>query len=313
LVLYGEEILPSPWGHGFPWGDAVVRRGESTRSSDHPDSRSDIIYLLVYEWPLSGVLHLPGVKEGAISSATLLSRENLVLLPAVDKEQCDAEAPEGKKNRSLSVKPLKMEKENDWITIHAEWPAPEKLVSVIALEIDSSPSDENTRPLRVDGRCGVDPELKTEIHMDFAHVQGGAVKSQQRWMEKFGEWKSVTRVHKFANHQSRAVVPFNVHSPGWYSIHLRYSCDNSSKNQQTPKRRIVWRVELDSGETSISNEQGCSAHYETYPIGWLMIPTRGLHELSIFCPDEGSKLLEASTVSLQSVLFEPVLEISGAS
>lgn len=46
-AVYGAG--PSPWGHAFPWGDAVTQH--------------DRILLIVHDWPADGKLHVPGVTS----------------------------------------------------------------------------------------------------------------------------------------------------------------------------------------------------------------------------------------------------------
>ena len=56
---------PSPWGHAFPWGDAVTQG-------------TDRIELVVYDWPSDGRLWVPGLKSD-IKSAKLAGGKKLKL------------------------------------------------------------------------------------------------------------------------------------------------------------------------------------------------------------------------------------------
>lgn len=53
---------PSPWGHAFPWGDAVVQ--------------GDKIELIVFDWPMNGKLWVPGLKT-PVKSARLEGKKKL--------------------------------------------------------------------------------------------------------------------------------------------------------------------------------------------------------------------------------------------
>ena len=67
---------------------------------------------------------------------------------------------------------------------------------------------------QVDPVWGLDPEFCTEIQAEFAAVIG-ATKDSVRWMEKFGEWKHVTRVHQWQA-EGEATWEVDVLVPGDY-------------------------------------------------------------------------------------------------
>ncbi len=83
----------------------------------------------------------------------------------------------------------------------------------------------------------IDPNIGTEILAEFASVEG-AEKSEKRWMEKFGEWKSVVRVHDWSP-DGKAVWEVNVLKPGEYCVHLTYAGEG----------RLVWSVNVEGGES----------------------------------------------------------------
>ena len=120
------------------------------------------LFLAVFEWPASGKLYLPGLKT-PITSARLLKGDQ--------SEAIDHETSAG------------------WTILQLPPRAPEKLVSVIELECDGPPE--------ADPVWGIDPNIGTEILAEFATVEG-AEQAEKRWMEKFGEWKGVVRVHRLA-------------------------------------------------------------------------------------------------------------------
>ena len=76
-------------------------------------------------------------------------------------------------------------------------------------------------------------------------------------MEKFGEWKHVSRVHKWMP-EGKATWTVNVLVPGDYIVDLTYSGEG----------RLVWGVAIENGE-HIQNQQNSSHNYQRFPIGWI--------------------------------------------
>lgn len=169
-VAYGTG--PSPWQHALPWGD-VTTKGKK-------------MFLVIFDWPDSGKLNLPGLKT-PIASASLLKSDG--------SEQIEVGVSEG------------------WTVLQLPATAPEELASVIEVELSGVPT--------VDPTWGVDPELSTEILAEFAEVNG-ASQSQKRWMEKFGEWKGVVHVHDWQD-DGQAAWEVSVLEAGDYCVHLTYA------------------------------------------------------------------------------------------
>jgi len=115
------------------------------------------LFLSVFEWPRSGELFLPGLKT-EIKSASLLMGD--------------------------ASKPISYSDDSGWTVFDIPASAPEKLVSVIEVELAGAPE--------VDPTWAIDPEFGVEILAEFAEVTGAQLK-EKRWMEKFGEWKGVVR------------------------------------------------------------------------------------------------------------------------
>ncbi|MBT3286755.1 MAG: alpha-L-fucosidase [Victivallales bacterium] len=208
------------------------------------------LFLTIFDWPASGDLHLPGLKT-PIRSAKLLN--------------------EGK------PMPIPFAQESGWTTFDLPPRAPEKLASVIVLELDGNPEADPT--------WGLDPDMCTTILAEFATVAGTAAESQ-RWMEKFGEWKHVNRVHQWTA-GATASWDVDVLVPGDYEVDLTYSGEG----------RLVWSVAVEGGER-IRNEQNSSHNYQRFPIGWLHFPEAGRYTVRVSCL-EG----ELSTASLQAIHF----------
>lgn len=228
-----------------PWLHALPW-GDVTR-------KGETLYLSVFDWPASGKLYLPGLKT-AIASARLLKGDEL--------------------------EPITYEAVDGWTVFDLPPRAPEKLVSVIELELTGEPEADPT--------WGIDPNDGTEILAEFADVDG-AEKSQKRWMEKFGEWKSVIRVHNWEA-DGKATWEVDVLEPGDYRVDLTYAGEG----------RLVWGVAIEGGER-IQNEQNASHNYQEFPIGWIDFPKSGRYTIVASC-------LKGDLVaaSLKAIRFTPV-------
>lgn len=215
-------------------------------------AKDNSVFLSVFDWPRDGALYVPGLSTKP-SSIKLLGDE-----PAS----------------------LDFEVEGDWLKISVPYKAPEKLASVIQLDF--------AQPPQADSTWGLDPEHETEIETLFASVEG-VEKNQQRWMEKYGEWKRVIRSHKWKEDGSgRATWEVSVVRPGDYNVELTY----------TGEGRVVWGVEIEGGE-QIQNQQNSSHNYQKFPIGWINFPKPGKYRVSVSFL-EGN----AEKASLKSIHFK---------
>jgi alpha-L-fucosidase len=213
-------------------------------------AKGNKLYLSIFAWPTSGRLYLPGLKSEMVAARLLM----------------------GDRGESISF-----EKKRGWICFALPPRAPERLVSVVEVELDGAPD--------ADPIWGLDPEAGTEIQAEFAEVSD-ATKDHTRWMEKFGEWKHVTRVHQWQQ-QGRATWEVEVLVPGDYQVDLTIAGNG----------RLVWGVGIKDGE-HIQNQQNSSHNYQTFPIGLLEFPAPGRYEVSVSCL-EGN--IEEG--SLQSIHF----------
>ncbi len=198
----------------------------------------------------SGKLYLPNLKT-KIASAELLNGEQ-------------AEA-------------VTWTKAGDWTVIDVPPRAPESLVSVIRVNLESEPE--------VDPVWALDPNIKTEVLAEFASVDN-AEKSEKRWMEKFGEWKSVVHVHGLEK-GGAASWEIDVLEPGDYNVELTYSGNG----------RLVWGVSIEGGQ-QIQNQQNSSHNYQSFPIGWMNFPKAGRYKVSVKCL-EG----DVESASLKAIEF----------
>ncbi|MDF7806606.1 alpha-L-fucosidase [Pontiellaceae bacterium B12219] len=210
------------------------------------------LLLSVFDWPASGKLYLPGLKTKINSAALLVNGK-----------------PET----------LKFDVSNGWTIFELPPRAPEKLVSVIEVELAGTP--------KADPTFGLDPNIGTEILVEFADVEG-AEQSQKRWMEKFGEWKRIVQVHKWKP-DGKAIFEVDVLEAGDYCVDLTYAGEG----------RLVWGVDVLGGE-HIQNEQNSSHNYQEFPIGWINFPAPGKYEVAVSCLSENRE-----SASLKGIHLKP--------
>ncbi len=212
------------------------------------------LFVCVFDWPQSGKLYLPGLKT-QIASARLLSQE-------------------GPRNLTFST-------DGGWTTFELPAQAPEKLVSVIEVDLAGAPE--------VDPVFGIDPNIGSCITCDFATAEGVKLE-QKRWMEKFGEWKAVYHAHDWSDN-GKVVFEVDVQAPGEFNVSLEYAGEG----------RLVWGVTVEGGQ-SIRNQQNSSHNYQEFPIGWIHFPAAGRYKVAVSCL-EGNR----NSASLKSMRIVPVM------
>lgn len=218
--------------------------------------KDNTMFLTVSKWPASGKLYLPGLKTG-IKSAKLL-------------KGADSET-------------LKYQNENGWTCFNVPAVAPEKLISVIRVDLVGKPE--------ADPCFGIDPDATTEILAEFATVNG-AKKETKKWMEKFGEWKHTKQISKWEQ-DGAATWEFNVLKPGKYQVDLTYAGEP----------RLVWTVGVVGGQ-NIRNQQNASHNYQTFQMGWLNFPKPGKYKVNVSCVEGNT-----ATASLKSISFTAIPEL----
>ncbi|MDB4384692.1 alpha-L-fucosidase [Opitutaceae bacterium] len=245
----GEWIIRYPqvvYGtDSSPWGYALPW-GDVTVKGDR-------LFLSVFEWPEDGRLFLPGLKT-PVKSARLLDGKGSAPLPHSTQQ--------------------------GWTVLEVPLHAPEKLVSVIEVELAGKP--------KVDSTFGLDPVAGVELLAEFSEVKGAKI-IRDRWMEKFGEWILVRPVTQW-NSDSQAVWEVDVLEPGDYAVSLTYAGEG----------RLVWGVGVAGGE-QIQNQQNSSHNYQEFPIGWLNFSTAGRFAVTVSCL-EGA----IETAKLKSLQIKPI-------
>lgn len=243
------------WIHRYPqvvYGADASPWGHALPWGD-VTAQGDKLFLSVFEWPTSGRLYLPGLNT-PIKSARLLEGE--------------------------SSGPLEHETVNGAAVVQLPPTAPERFASVVELEFARMPE--------VDSVWGLDPNIATEVLAEFATVERVEL-SEKRWMEKFGEWKSVRHAYDWKP-GGKAVWEVSVIEGGDYNISLTYSGVG----------RLVWGVDVAGGE-HIQNQQNSSHNYQEFPIGWINFPRPGKYTVSVSCL-EG----DLDAASLKSIHFTRV-------
>ena len=189
--------------------------------------------LCIYDWPLDGEIVVPGLKN-TIRSAGLWVDGKIV--------------------------PVQTSKNGNWTIIRLPAQRPEKLVSVVQLEVEGE--------IDVDKTLSIDPVYTTELLIDFAEAENCNIEGK-RWMEKFGEWKHIGHAHDWKN-DSKVIWEVDVMESGYYQADLNYAGNG----------RMVWRIENDEG-TLVQNEQNSSAVYKYYEMGLLKFDKPGRHTITV--------------------------------
>lgn len=219
-------------------------------------TRGNSMYLTVFEWPLDGKLYLPGLNR-KILSARLLN---------------------GKKGKKISF-----EVKQNWTIFHVPFQPGDVPASVIELVFENNPVPDD-----VDPTLGLSPNSGIRLLSVFADVKKAKPEAIS-WMEKFGEWKHVTQISKWAEGSS-ATWTVDVMESGYYYLGLRYRGEG----------RLVWNITTDEGVV-VQNQQPATEKYCDYPMGILEFQKPGKHTIRV-------SLVEGNpeTSSLESVNLVPV-------
>tara|TARA_B110000908_G_C10267465_1_gene465843 strand:+ start:2372 stop:4159 length:1788 start_codon:yes stop_codon:yes gene_type:complete len=229
-----------------PWGYALPWGDVTTNEKS--------LFLSVSKWPTDGKLYIPGLKS-KVKKISLL---------------------DGKESSSLNYS-----KKNDWLIINVPYQAPEKLISVIEVELKEGD------PV-VETNLGIYPNNATRLLTEFGEVEGAEQKNI-RWMEKFGEWKHANQV---SNWKKNATVCWevNVQQPGYYYLDLEYKGDG----------RLVWKTTTDEN-IKVQNQQAATNKYAYRRMGIIEFKTQGNHTIKTTLVEGDVK-----TSSLKSIMISPI-------
>jgi alpha-L-fucosidase len=209
--------------------------------------------LCVYDWPLDGKLFLPGLKNDIKSANLWVDGKKLV---------------------------VETSKEGNWTTVKLPAQRPEKLISVIEVEVVGS--------LEVDRFLSIDPVYSTKLPVAFAKAEGCQI-DDKKWMEKFGEWKHIMQAQDWTA-DSKVSWEVEIMDHGYYQVDLNYAGNG----------RLVWRIENEE-DAFVQNQQNSSAVYKYFEMGLLKFDKPGKHTVSVSF-EEG----EMETVSLKEIRFTPL-------
>lgn len=209
--------------------------------------------LCIYDWPNDGEIVLPGLNN-KVKSAGLWVDGALL--------------------------PLKTNKTGNWLTIELPMRRPDKLISVVELELEG--------PISVTPSLSIDPSYSTELPVDFAEAELCNIEGK-RWMEKFGEWKHIKHAHDW-NSKSKVTWEVDVMKAGYYQVDLDYAGND----------RLVWRIENEEGAL-VQNQQNSSAVYKYYEMGLLKFNQAGKHTISVSFIEGDS-----AAVSLKALRLTPL-------
>ncbi len=209
--------------------------------------------LCVYDWPLDGELSIPGFHSEIKSAKLWVGGE--------------------KKNLEIS-------RTNAWVTFGLPARRPEKLVSLIEVEIEGEFS--------VDKRLGIDPVYTTHLPVAFAGFENCTIEDKA-WMEKFGEWKHIVQAQDWSP-GSKVSWEVDVMKPGYYQVDMNYSGNG----------RMVWRIENDEGSL-VQNQQNSSQVYNYYEMGLLEFDKVGLHTLWVSFIDGANDTASLKEIRLTRV------------
>ena len=211
------------------------------------------LLLCIYQWPMDGEIYLPGLQ-------TCITQAKLWV--------------DGKKEN------IDFTQSKDWTIFNVPYRRPEKLISVIELELKENEATVHTVQ-------GLDPVLGlTDLSVCFAEENSNKV-HKASWMEKYGEWK-----HKYCIndlHKGGAVSwKINVQRAQTYMLEV-----NGRGNG-----KVVWHAETDEGDV-VQNQQRVSSIFCKRPMGWIKFDKPGIHTITL-------KQVEGEAHELAGISLTPV-------
>jgi alpha-L-fucosidase len=219
-------------------------------------TKGNSLFLSVFDWPQDGKLYLPGLEDKILSANLLMDQKN---------------------------KEVFCQQEEGWTVINLPYKPSDSLISVIELKMQNNAED-----IVIKSTHGIYPNIATNLIAEFAKVSG-AEKKEEKWMEKFGEWKHVNQISKWSN-DAKATWTVNVKEPGYYYLDLCYK----------GKDRLVWKTLTDEG-IMVQNQQAATEKYDFYKMGIVEFKEAGEHDISVSLV-EGDPI----TSSLRSIQITPI-------
>ena len=218
-------------------------------------TKDNSMFLSIFDWPQDGKLFLPGLHTKIVSAEIL-----------------GASSP-GK---------ITFIQENGWTIFNLPWKPADTPVSVLEVKLAVKASIAS-----VDTTLAIYPNIDASLLAVFATVSD-AEKKEKKWMEKFGEWKHVTQVSKWAD-DGKAEWTIEVFKPGYYYLDLKYSGEG----------KLVWKTTTDEG-IIVQNQQAATEKYQFYPMGIIEFKSGGKHTITVSLKDGNRE-----TSSLESLRIRP--------
>lgn len=254
LVEAGHWIAAHPqviYGAGAsPWQQAMPW-GDVTTAGN-------ILNAVVFDWPQDRKIHFPGIQEKP--TKVMMSR------PDGSKVELPSKISDG------------------WLVIDGEGKIDSaitgELATLIELEFASAPE--------ISPVLGVLPNCTSILRPEFSECSGVS-KQNDRWMEKFGEWKHIVSLGDW---KSDNAVKWNVEvaRPGRYQLIIRHRGAG----------KAVWEIKTDEGDTLL-NQIGAGSRYHEEVLGQLQFFKPGKHAISLALR-EG----ERDAMKLELVKLTPV-------
>lgn len=205
-----------------PWGHALPWGDAVTQDGK--------IYLVVWNWPENGELWLHGLKSDI------------------------------RKARLYDGKKLKFRKEGSWICLKVPFQKPDKLASVIELDINGD--------IMADEQLALDPVNSTDLPVVFAETDNCAVEKEQ-WIIRTGEWHFK---HIIKNIKPEAAITWtvDVKEAGWYDVAM----DMFSNEFSTLELYV-------DGQKALIDMQKAPGAYTWRRLGWVNFDAPGVHTLTL--------------------------------
>ena len=189
-------------------------------------SKGNDLYLHVFEWPGQGKLRIADLGA-TVKSASLLH-----------------DASEVTYSQEGSILELNLGSQ-----FGRELP----MISVVKLSLNA-PAKVSNQATQIDGLS------PATLLAKMSEVKGCKVK-ENRWMEKFGEWKHNYYVEDWKSLESNATWDINVLEPGEYMVSVEYSCEFDNSESE-------WVLSCDDEDiTFITVESGYDPHRKSIRIG----------------------------------------------
>jgi len=226
-----------------PWGHALPWGDAVTAGND--------VYLLVYDWPKDGKL----------------------LCPALNNKVKSVRLYNGKK--------LRFNCNENWLEIKVPSLCPEKLASVIKLELDGEPSAKQTHP--------VIPGYKTDLSVLFAGTSD-CIAQKKGYMVRYGEWNTLWNIADISQ-SSEITWTIDIPEEGYYDLSLYYNDDLCSVSDSDSADWISqmarqgvhyaeWTATSDEG-FSIRNKQPAYKAYTWQRLGLMKFNSAGRRTVTV--------------------------------